>query len=249
MKSKFFRYWWIILISILLLGVSFFFIWALTPLGPEPEAVAAMQSDDQVTVTDKPWLIFQPVNKNPISGFIFYPGGRVDPVSYAPLARDIAENGYLAVIAPMPLNLAVFDPNRAAEIIDAYPQISNWVISGHSLGGAMAANFVFKNPDAVDGLAFLAAYPASSNDLSSIDISVLSIFGSNDGIADPATINNSRPLLPDQTIWKEIIGGNHAQFGWYGEQPGDNPAQISHDEQQAITTNTILELISNIENK
>jgi hypothetical protein len=43
-------------------------------------------------------------------------------------------------------------------------------------------------------------------------------------------------LLQDRfsplTKWIEIVGGNHAQFGWYGPQPGDNPADISREEQQ-----------------
>ena len=76
---------------------------------------------------------------------IFYPGGRVDPRSYAPAARAIAAQGYLAVITPMPLNLAVFTPGRAAQVIAAYPEIHTWAIGGHSLGGAMAANFSHKS--------------------------------------------------------------------------------------------------------
>jgi dienelactone hydrolase len=127
----------------------------------------------------------------------------------------------------------VFDPGAAADVISAYPEIKNWAVGGHSLGGAMAANFAHKNPAQIDGLFFWAAYPASSDNLSGQDINVISIYGTLDGLATGDKINASRPLLPADTTWVAIEGGNHAQFGWYGEQPGDNPATISREEQQA----------------
>jgi hypothetical protein len=44
-------------------------------------------------------------------------------------------------------------------------------------------------------------------------------------------------LLPQHPfclkIWVVIQGGDHAQFGWYGAQSGDNPATISREAQQA----------------
>jgi hypothetical protein len=36
----------------------------------------------------------------------------------------------------MPLNLAVFSPNKADEVITDFPEIEEWYIAGHSLGGA-----------------------------------------------------------------------------------------------------------------
>ena len=97
-----------------------------------PEALAALQSDSQVKVTTDPWLVFQPTQSTPTTGLIIYPGGRVDPRAYAPQARAIAEKGYLVVIVPMPLNLAVFGSGRASSVIQAYPDIEKWVIGGHS---------------------------------------------------------------------------------------------------------------------
>lgn len=146
---------------ILSVGLGFV-IWAETPLGPMPEALAALQSDDRVTVEITPWLTFAPVDTTSTVGFVLYPGGRVDPRSYAPAAREIAAAGYLVVIPPMPFNLAVFATERATEVIAAYPEITRWVVGGHSLGGAMAARFVARHPDAVDGLALWASYPPDS---------------------------------------------------------------------------------------
>lgn len=209
-----------------------FVIWGSTPARPMPEALRALQSDDQVTVSDSSWIVFYPVNTTPETGFIFYPGGRVDARAYAPAARQIAAQGYLVVIVPMPLNLAVLNPGAADDVIAAYPQMQRWAVGGHSLGGAMAANFAKNNPETVQGLVLWAAYPASSDDLSASSLSVLSIYGTLDGLATGEKINASRPLLPEDTIWIPIEGGNHAQFGWYGEQSGDNAAAISRQVQQ-----------------
>ena len=153
----------------LLLALVSFVIWAKSPSGPMPEALAALQSDAQVTVETKPWLTFTLTDQSPATGLILYPGGRVDPRSYAPLARDLAAAGYLVVIPPMPLNLAVLAPGRAAEVMAAHPEIERWVIGGHSLGGSMAANFVYKHPGSVDGLVLWAAYPADNNPLTGLD--------------------------------------------------------------------------------
>lgn len=174
------------------------------------------------------------------------PGGRVDARSYAPPVRAVAERGYLVVIVPMPLNLAVFSPDRATKVIDAYPEIRSWTIGGHSLGGAMAANFVVQNPYQVQGLFFWAYYPASSDDLSRLDLEVFSISGTLDGLSTPKKIEASRPLLPASTRWVAIRGGNHAQFGWYGEQPGDNPAAISREAQQGEAIRATLDLLTQV---
>lgn len=240
---KILKFWWIILLvpALFVLG---FVIWASTPLGPMPEALAAMQSDSAVTFEDNSWYVYSPTGVNPTTGLVIYPGGRVDPRSYAPLARQIATQGYLTVIVPMPLNLAVFAPGSAAQVIAAYPQIERWAIAGHSLGGAMSAKFVFDNPGSVDGLALWASYPASNNDLSAYDLPASSIFGTLDNISDPDKLAYSAALLPPDTVWVPIEGGNHAQFGWYGEQPGDVPATISREEQQAQIAEATVDLLT-----
>jgi hypothetical protein len=231
-KQAFKRWWWLLLLVPALL-IAGFVIWALTPLGPMPEALAALESDALVQVEQGRWYTFSSVDWVPVVGAIIYPGGRVDPRSYAPIARVLAEEGNLVIIVPMPLNLAVFNPGAAAQVIAAHPEIDVWAVGGHSLGGAMAANFARRNPELVDALFLWAAYPASADDLSGLDLLVISIFGTLDGLATMDKIEASRPLLPETTLWAAIEGGNHAQFGWYGDQPGDNPATISREEQQA----------------
>jgi hypothetical protein len=207
-----------------------------------------MQTESQVTVTTDPWLVFQPTDQIPTTGLIIYPGGRVDPRSYAPIAYSIAAQGYLVVIVPMPLNLAVFGSTRAASVIQAYPDIQHWVIGGHSLGGSMAALYADKNRDQINGLALWASYPASSNNLSDSKTKVASIYGIQDGLATKDKIDASRELLPADTTWVPIDGGNHGQFGWYGDQPGDNPATISRQDQQAKIIQATLDLLHSVEN-
>lgn len=238
----------VVLVIIVVAAVGAFVIWAETPLGPMPEAIAALQSDAAVRVETQPWYVFQPVDGPKSAGFIFYPGGRVDPRSYAPTARAIAEAGYPAVIVPMPLNLAVFGAGKASDVMAAFPEVEQWIIGGHSLGGAMGANFAHDNPGAVQGLALWAAYPASNDDLSAAaNLAVTSISAASDGLATPDKIEASRPLLPPATVWTPIQGGNHAQFGWYGEQPGDGQATISREEQQAQIVAATLALLEQID--
>jgi hypothetical protein len=232
--------------GLLIILVAAFVAWGSTPAQPMPDALAALQSSSKVNTTTSKWLTFRPAGVQPSTGFILYPGGRVDYRAYAPAAQAIAEEGYLVVIVRMPLNLAVFNPQAALGVIAAHPEIKHWAVGGHSLGGSMAANFVYTHPGAVEGLVLWASYPAASNDLSRSDVRVLSISGMLDGLSTPVKIAASRPLLPAVTTWVPIEGGNHAQFGWYGAQAGDDPATISREEQQGQIVMATLEFLGSL---
>jgi dienelactone hydrolase len=147
----------------------------------------------------------------------------------------------------MPLNLAVLAPGRAAEVMAAFPGVESWAVGGHSLGGAMAANYAHGNPEAVGGLVLWAAYPAAGDDLSGFQLAASSIYGTRDGLATPEEIDASRPLLPPDTVWTAVEGGNHAQFGWYGPQPGDGQATISREQQQAQIVTATLGLLMQLD--
>ena len=240
------KYWWIILLAVPLLAAAGFVIWASGASAPMPEALAALQSNGQVTVGNGPWLIFRPVAPSSTVGLIFYPGGKVDYRAYAPAMYAIAAKGFTTVIVPMPLNLAVFAPDRAADVVAALPEVKQWAVGGHSLGGSMAAHFAYAHPTAVLGLVLWASYPASNDNLSPQNLAVVSISGTLDGLATPAKIEASRPLLPATTRWVPIAGGDHAQFGWYGPQAGDNPAVISREEQQKQVIAATLDLLNRL---
>lgn len=237
----------LILLVLLVLAAAGFTVWAYTPLGPMPQAIAALQSDATVEVATSPWLTFAPAGTQPTTGFIFYPGGRVDARAYAPAARAIASEGYLAVIVPMPFNLAVTNPSAADAVIAAHPEIQRWAIGGHSLGGAMAVNFADAQPDAVQGVVLWAAYPAGANGLADRRVPVVSIYGTADGVATREEIDASRPLLPADARFVPVEGGNHAQMGWYGLQGGDGEATISREAQQVQVVDATLALLAGLD--
>jgi pimeloyl-ACP methyl ester carboxylesterase len=146
----------------------------------------------------------------------------------------------------MPLDLAVFGINKAEAVKAAYPQIKTWVLAGHSLGGAMAANYLYKNPDAARALILWGSFPAESNDLSQSGLAVLSIYGSEDGGA--AEIAASQERLPGDALFMFIQGGNHAQFGDYGEQKGDGQALIPAADQRELALQSMLGFLDKLEN-
>ncbi|HAA85552.1 MAG TPA: alpha/beta hydrolase [Kosmotogaceae bacterium] len=233
---------WLLLIIpvIAAAGVS---LWLLTPYSPTEQALRALESDDIVSVDTSRWLVFTPQEKDVQTGLILYPGGRVDEKAYAVLARSIAEAGYKTVIVQMPFGLAVLNPSAARDVIQEFPDIGEWYIGGHSLGGAMAARFAYLNIESISGLVLMASYPAGNNDLSGVDFPVLSIYASLDGVIDQENLENSRNLLPPDTVWVEIEGGNHAQFGHYGAQRGDLEPKISLEEQMKQTITVILKFL------
>lgn len=234
----------LILLLVLVIAVAGFSFWALNIPDPMPEALAALESDDNVTVTadDGDWYWFTPAEAPPTTALIFYPGGKVDYRAYAPMAHAIATEGYAVAIPRVRLNLAILEIGAADPIIAAYPNIENWVFGGHSLGGSTAAFYADSTPDNVAGLFFVGSYP--SMDLSASGIPALSVYGTLDGLATVEDIDASRASLPDDADFIEIEGGNHAQFGWYGDQSGDNSATVSRDEQQAQTVDAVVAFLA-----
>ena len=220
-----------ILLFIIVILATFtisFVVWTNNSSKAEQPALDALTSDSLVSYTQEDWIVFSPIAKQANTGFIFYPGGKVEPEAYAPALKEIAAQGYLVVNVPMPLNLAVFAINKADEVIEAYPEIESWVIGGHCLGGSMAAAYAQNNQESIDGLIFWASYPGG--DMTDLKMPILSIYGTNDMGIDG--ILESDVNLPNNTIWEIIEGGNHAQFGYYGEQEGDGSATISAEDQQ-----------------
>lgn len=218
-----------VLLGVVALFVAAFVTWTRTArYAAFPEAAAVADAATRV----RGWTVFEPEGA-PVAGFVFYPGGLVDPDAYAPLLRRLADGGVLAVSVPMPLDLAVLGIGRAGAVLEAFPDVPVWAIGGHSLGGAMAAEFVKGNPDAVAGLAFLAAYPAASTDLSGWNGRALSLLGSADGLTSLDELRASLARLPAGTEVLVLEGGNHARFGGYGPQTGDGEPGVDRAVQEA----------------
>jgi pimeloyl-ACP methyl ester carboxylesterase len=227
-------------VALVVLG---FIVWAHSVLGPAPEAFGALRSDAQVTVNLDQFVAFQPASKKTTTAFIFYPGARVDYRSYAVPLHKIAAEGYLVILLPVRLNLALLDANAADHAISAFPTIRHWVVGGHSLGGVAAATYASKHAT-IDGLVLWAAYPANAA-LKNSKIKVISIYGTQD-ISRADVFENTRPLLPMDAEFVVIQGANHAQFGDYGVQPGDHEAMITRADQQKQVVNATAEFLKEL---
>lgn len=241
---------WRIVLAIFIVAVLFvvtlFVFWASDAYQPNETAVQAMQSDSQVYVFEEFGVAtFYPAdNSRPEIGFIFYPGAKVDYRAYAPILKMIASYGYFVAMAPAPLNFAVFDVNAAARIEAQYPEIQNWFVGGHSLGGVAASSYAASHLD-IKGIVLLASTPAN-NLLRVNHMPTISVYGTNDGLISLSGYEESRALLPDNTTFVAIDGGNHAQFGSYGFQDGDNEGGISPEEQWMQTVTAIVEFIQSV---
>lgn len=222
---------------LLLLGVSGY-AYVADYYRADEVAVAAMayQADDVQIEEDGNVTWFIP--QEPTAGLIFYPGGKVEHTAYAPLLWACAENGILCALIRMPGNLAVLDANAADGLREKRPEVTTWYIAGHSLGGAMAANYAAAHSDDYRGLILLAAY--STKDLTQTPLRVLSVYGSEDRVTNRESYKKNWANLPADTAEVILEGGCHAQFGSYGLQDGDGTPTISGEEQIRQTTEAIM---------
>jgi dienelactone hydrolase len=217
------------------LGFVAVLVW-LNPFPYQPGNAATPASS--VTTTEDATSITLSPEGTATTGLVFYPGAKVDAHAYQDVLRPLAAAGHLVVILKVPLGIPLLDTDQARAAMDRHPEIGSWAVGGHSLGGVSASAFAASNPD-VSGLLLFASYPAE-NMADTQGLSVLSISGSNDGLSTPAKIAASKPLLPPTTRYATVVGGVHAFFGDYGEQPGDGEPGISREEaQQQIVTESI----------
>ena len=216
------------ILVIVLIGAIALVGWATVSAQDATERAVMVLQDNNVEREDGR-LVFLPSSPNG-KGFIYYPGGLVEPEAYAVTAQGIADAGYLVVIPKMPLNLAFTGINRADGIRADFPEIESWAIGGHSLGGAMAAEYAKNNVDSVDGLIMFASYPANTEEFVDFPIPILSIIGSN----DPGSPEQNAffEALSDSASRFVIEGGNHRQYADYSFQNNDGIATISATEQQ-----------------
>ncbi len=181
-------------------------------------------------------------NPNAEIGIVFYQGGKVDERAYDLFLLKLAHEGYFVVSVKMPFNLAVFGSNLAIDVIEDYHEIESWFIMGHSLGGAMASTFAAKYPERLIGLIVLSAY--ASSDLSDTSLTMLSIYGTQDGVLSMDQVETTKVNNPILTTYVIIEGGNHSGFANYGAQAGDLEAEITPVTQQNLTVDAIINFIN-----
>lgn len=198
----------------------------------------AMESDALVRVSEnKDVIIFEPTTMKSHKALVYYQGANVAPESFAYAARKIAEAGIHVFLVKMPFSLAIFDIGAAYSYPEQYPEIESWALGGFSLGGSSASFALANKESRYEALVLYASYTDEKHSLRDKALRVLSLSGSNDGLATPQDIEKSKTLLPADTTYLVIPGGNHTQFALYGNgkiQKGDNKASLSAMEQQRI---------------
>ena len=232
----------IILFMLLFSGSISFVGWATFNAQEATEPAITVLSQNNVQLKDG-LLVFHPTSTTS-RGLIYYPGGLVDPEAYAVTAQGITDEGYLVIIPKMPLNLAFLGINRADEIQLRYPEITSWVIGGHSLGGAMAAEYAKNNLDNVDGLIMFASYPAKNEDFVNFPYPILVVIGSND-LGAPKQEAFYETVVNSATLYV-IEGGNHRQYADYSFQNNDGTATISAAKQQAKIISAAVHFLATI---
>lgn len=184
------------------------------------------------------------------TGLLFYPGGLVTPQAYIPTLQELVAMGYPVIIIKATGNLAINNIGKAKEHRNAIPAVRRWVVGGHSLGGAVACRDVQRDPDLYEGVVLWASFPGNAGSIADWQGAALSIWAEFDNLSDAVDIEENQVNMPSAqvvdwtnfptqptdgtTLYYEIKGGNHAQFGDYGPQNGDGEATITRTEQQAL---------------
>jgi hypothetical protein len=240
-RSKRIKIWLLSALAVLAVLVGACAVYVSDYYRADAEAIAAFAPMERVDSynTREGYAVYSSADAR--VGVIFYPGGKVEAASYAPLMAALAERGITSVLVDMPFNLAVLDVNAADGIREQISGIEKWYMAGHSLGGSMAASYISKHKGEFSGLILLGSY--STADLSDTELSALCIHGSEDGVMNREKHGKYKANLPTDTQQIEIPGGCHAYFGMYGEQSGDGMATITPTEQILITADHISDFV------
>jgi hypothetical protein len=199
-------------------------------------AVQGAQARATLQTTPSTFVDIQPVNGQYDTLLVFYSGGLVRPQAYEWLGTALAGQGVRTVIPAFPLDLAVTGIGRADALIKQFGTGKRVILAGHSLGGAMAAQYARDNRAQLAGLILMGAYPAgnvSLRDLPGAPLPVLSLLAEHDGVADAADVRDGLSRLPTSARLTVIKGANHAFFGRYGPQKGDGLPSVTRAEAEA----------------
>ena len=201
-------------------------------------------------------------------GVILYGGALVDPRSYSPLAKSLSDRFGIPVVVPIFHNDLAFtigscDTGRIDLAHAAFPSVKKWVLVGHSFGGIAAMSDLHarlespKNEAIVGGLVMLAVDVRQDVGCGAVDFSqsglpMASLTASKDERLNITRWNEGKALLPsDDTLFVDVLGGNHAQFGSYNDtsrrillNQTDGDATISHAVQQDFALSAIHHVVS-----
>lgn len=220
-----------------------FGIFVATPYQPDDTAKAVLSADDSNVQIDRSvddQIAFVP--KNPVAGYIFLQGARLNYESYAPLMKQLAEKGILCVDCHFFLNMYPNSDLKTDEIMARFPQVKNWYIGGHSMGAKIALSYANKNPERHKGVIVMGCNP--DEDMTQSSLSLLTFYAENDGLVPPSEYDDFKDKVPVKNMHVEIKGGCHANYGNYGEQWMDGTPTISHEEQQKQVVDAVVAFLA-----
>ncbi|UQN07992.1 alpha/beta hydrolase [Deinococcus sp. QL22] len=213
-------------------------------------AVQGAQARATLQTSPGTFLDIQPVNGQYDTLLVFYSGGLVRPQAYEWLGTALAGRGVRTVIPAFPLDLAVTGIGRADALIKQFGTGKRVILAGHSLGGAMAAQYARDHQAQLAGLILMGAYPAgnvSLRDSADSPLPVLSLLAEHDGVADAAEVRDGLNRLPTSARLTVIDGAVHAFFGRYGPQKGDGIPTVTRARAETQIVAEIGELLDGIE--
>lgn len=218
--KRFKRYFIVILFLIVFL-IGFLLVYSYNPYSADESMETLLISSDDIIETEDFDEISYKVN-NPIANIIIIPGGKVKAEAYKYLASNLADNGYNVTIYKPILNLSILLGNYPKRFIDE--TLDNIVI-GHSLGGVSAS--MLASREEIDSVILLGSY--ATKDITNTN--VLLITAEFDDVLNQENYEKNKENLGVYTE-NVVIGGNHAQFGFYSNQNKDGEATITIVEQQ-----------------
>ncbi|WP_166964102.1 alpha/beta hydrolase [Yeosuana marina] len=240
-KRNIFRLIWFSLVTI-------FFIWQWTTYQSRNLPEDTFKNDNKVYVENSnDEIMFLANNSKNQNEIIFFQGGLTDPKAYAPLCRKIAENGFTCHLIKMNWRMPQWDYKKIETMFDL--KNGKYIIGGHSQGAKMASQFVYENPDLMQGLFLLGTSHPRDFDLSNRILPTIKLYGELDGLASVSEVMENKNKLPKNTNLIEIKGGNHSQFGYLGKLLTDNTAEIDLTKQQGLTVEKLIKFFNEIETK
>ena len=244
MKRK--RWWKVFKIAWFSL-VAVFLIWNWTTFQSQnlPKDTFISDNNIEVVETDDE-MTFKAKKTSQTLEVIFFQGGLADPQAYAPLCRNIADNGYTCHLIKMSLRLSQWDYQKISKMFDL--KLGQYVIGGHSQGGKMAAQFVYENPETMKGLFLMGTSHPRDVNLSNLSIPTIKFYADNDGLASVDEVLENRDKLPINSKLILIEGGNHSQFGYLGTLLLDDKADITLEQQQSIVLENMISFLNGIQN-
>jgi pimeloyl-ACP methyl ester carboxylesterase len=228
---------WSALTSLLVTIVGFL-TWFHIVLPADRGATLEVYRDARIVVTQEPGLVMMSsATLTSTDGVLYFPGAKVDPYCYIYPLADVAASGVTVVIMKPLMNMALLDQRDMEALTAIAPEVENWTLAGHSLGGVRAC--MLASHPSVTSLVLFASYCAT--DISAGDLEVILVTGDQDGLIEPQALKDSLPLLPPGRVTERVlVGANHASFGTYGAQPGDGVATLTPAQMRDLMTAILL---------